>query len=143
MILDGKKIGLEIQAEIQKKVAGLRGRKPGLTVILVGDNAASKAYVGAKNRACAAVGIVSKTMELPATIAEGDLIRHIEALNRHPEVDGILVQLPLPPHIDEQNIMEAIDPKKDVDGFHPINVGKMLLGQEGGFLPCTPLGIRV
>ncbi|MBX7065900.1 MAG: bifunctional methylenetetrahydrofolate dehydrogenase/methenyltetrahydrofolate cyclohydrolase FolD [Parachlamydiales bacterium] len=142
MLLDGKKISAEIQAEIHKKVAAL-GRKPGLSVILVGDNPASKTYVKAKSKACAHVGIFSRTIELPATIAQSDLLKQIEMLNRDPEVNGILVQLPLPQHIDEKIIMASIDPKKDVDGFHPVNVGKMLLGEEGGFLPCTPLGIKV
>src|SRR5690554_1947865 len=143
MLLDGKKISEEIQAEIHKKVASLKGRKPGLAFLLVGDNPASKTYVKAKNKACGHVGIFSKTIELPASIAESDLIKQISAMNLDPTIDGILVQLPLPSHMDEKRVMESIDPKKDVDGFHPVNVGKMLLGEEGGFLPCTPLGIQV
>lgn len=143
MLLDGKKISNEIQAEIQKRISFLQSRKPGLAVILVGDNPASKTYVKAKNKACAQVGILSKTIDLSAKISEIDLLKQIDELNRDPDVDGILVQLPLPPHINEKIIMASIDPKKDVDGFHPVNVGKMLLGEEGGFLPCTPFGIKV
>ncbi len=143
MILDGKKISLEIQKEIHQKVATFPGRKPGLAFILVGDNPASESYVKAKNKACASVGIVSKTIELPKTVAEIDLLKQIDHLNLDPSIDGILVQLPLPPHIREKVITEAISPKKDVDGFHPLNMGKLLLGEEGGFLPCTPLGIKV
>lgn len=143
MLIDGKKVAAEIQAELEKKIGALAGRKPGLAVILVGDNPASQSYVRAKRKACASVGIVSSLIELPASIAEMDLLKQIDALNHDPAVDGILVQLPLPSHIDEKKVTYAIDPAKDVDGFHPINVGKMLLGESGGFLPCTPHGIQV
>lgn len=143
MWIDGKKIASEIQAEIAQKISTLRGRKPGLAILLVGHNSASEVYVRAKKKACAAIGIVSFGLELPSTISESDLLDQIEELNRRPEVDGILVQLPLPPHIDPQKVTAAIDPAKDVDAFHPINVGKMLLGEEGGFLPCTPHGIKI
>lgn len=135
MLLDGKKLALTIQQEIASQNFL---RKPGIAFILVGNNPASQTYVRAKNKACHAVGFFSKTIELPTTIPEIDLLKEIEALNLDPNIDGILVQLPLPPHINEKKITSAIDPKKDVDGFHPINVGKMLLGEEGGFLPCTP-----
>jgi methylenetetrahydrofolate dehydrogenase (NADP+)/methenyltetrahydrofolate cyclohydrolase len=143
MLIDGKKIAAEIQAEIAEKVSGLKERKPGLSLVLVGDHPASLSYVKAKKKVCAAVGINSTILELPSSIAERDLIQVIEALNHDPTVDGILVQLPLPKHIDEKLITAAIYPNKDVDGFHPINVGKMLLGEEDGFLPCTPYGIQV
>ena len=143
MLIDGKKIAGEIQAEIEKRIYEIQGRKPGLAVILVGANPASQSYVRSKRKACASVGIVSTVIELPATIAESDLLKQIDQLNRDPSVDGILVQLPLPHHIDEKIITAAISPAKDVDGFHPYNVGKMLLGEEGGFLPCTPHGIQV
>lgn len=143
MLIDGKKIAAEITAEIEKKVSQFTGRKPGLAFILVGENPASQSYVRSKKKACAQAGIVSTTIELPASIALSDLLKQIEGLNRNPEIDGILVQLPLPPHLDERLITAAIDPSKDVDGFHPLNVGKMLLGEEGGFLPCTPYGIQV
>ena len=142
ILLDGKKIASEIQEEIAIKVAALPGRKPGLAFILVGENPASQSYVKSKKKACAHVGIVSTLIELPSSISERDLLKQIERLNQDPQVDGILVQLPLPLHIDEKIVTAAIDPKKDVDGFHPINVGKMLLGEEGGFLPCTPYGIK-
>lgn len=143
MLLDGKKLSCEIQSEIQKKIAPLQGRKPGLAFILVGDNSASKTYVKAKAKACETVGIFSKVLTLSAALSESDLLKQIDALNKSPEIDGILVQLPLPPHIDEETVASAIDPQKDVDGFHPINMGKTLLGIEGGFLPCTPKGIQV
>lgn len=143
MLIDGKKIANEIQAEIEKKVAQIEGRKPGLAFILVGENPASQSYVRSKRKACASVGIVSIVHELPSSISQSDLIKQIDQLNRNPEVDGILVQLPLPPHIEEQSVTAAIDPAKDVDGFHPVNVGKMLIGDESGFLPCTPHGIKI
>ncbi len=139
MIIDGKKIGEEIQAELARKI---RGHKPVLGVILVGANPASQIYVQAKRKACAAVGIESKFLALPSSIAESNLVEHIEQWNRDSSVHGILIQFPLPPHISETVIVRAIDPMKDVDGFHPINVGKLLLGQEDGFVPCTPLGIQ-
>jgi methylenetetrahydrofolate dehydrogenase (NADP+)/methenyltetrahydrofolate cyclohydrolase len=143
MILDGKSIAAQIQEEIQQKVSALQGRKPGLALLLLGDNAASQSYVRAKKRACTAVGIASHILEWPASMAQEALLQEIEQLNAESRIDGILVQLPLPPHIDPMKVMLAIDPHKDVDGFHPVNVGKMLLGQEGGFLPCTPYGIKV
>ena len=143
MLIDGKKIAAEIQADIAKKVAEIQGRKPGLAFILVGENGASQSYVRAKKKACASALIISTVIELPASIAETDLLKQIDQLNQSPRIDGILVQLPLPPPINEQIITASIDPAKDVDGFHPLNVGKMLLGEEGGFFPCTPLGIKV
>ena len=143
MLIDGKKIAAEIQADIAKKVAEIQGRKPGLAFILVGENGASQSYVRAKKKACASALIISTVIELPASIAETDLLKQIDQLNQSPRIDGILVQLPLPPHINERIITASIDPAKDVDGFHPLNVGKMLLGEEGGFFPCTPLGIKV
>jgi len=142
-IIDGKKIADEITKEISAEVAALQGRKPGLAFLLVGDNPASQSYVRSKKRACALTGIHSTLLEFPASVKESDLITQIERLNQDPHIDGILVQLPLPPHIDEKKIMFAIDPRKDVDGFHPLNVGKMLLGDDSGLLPCTPQGIKV
>ncbi len=143
ILIDGKKIASEIQAEIAQKVLKLEERKPGLAFILVGENPASQSYVRSKKKACAETGIASTTVELPASISESDLLKQIDRLNRDPNIDGILVQLPLPSHIDERAVTCAIDPKKDVDGFHPLNVGKMLLGEEDGFLPCTPHGIKI
>ena len=136
MIIDGKKIGEEIQAELARKI---RGHKPVLGVILVGANPASQIYVQAKRKACAAVGIESKFLALPSSIAESNLVEHIEQWNRDSSVHGILIQFPLPPHISETVIVRAIDPMKDVDGFHPINVGRLSTGQSA-LVPCTPLG---
>ena len=134
-LIDGKKIASEILSSIALQISKLEGRKPGLAFLLVGENPASQSYVRSKKKACAETGIVSTTLELPSTIAESDLLRKIEELNRDPKIDGILVQLPLPPHINEKTVTFAIDPQKDVDGFHPLNVGKMLLGDEDGFFP--------
>ena len=143
MILDGKSIALSICNEIAEKVAALKTRKPHLAFILVGKNPASETYVRSKKKASVYTGIESTLLELPETLSQEELLHHIHLLNVNPLIDGILVQLPLPRHIDERAITFAIDPTKDVDGFHPLNVGKMLLGDEGGFLPCTPLGIKV
>lgn len=143
MILDGKRIANQIQEEIKKQISSFEKRPPGLAFILVGENPASQSYVKAKRKACEMTGIISTLIELPESIPQTNLFQHIEKCNLNAQIDGILVQLPLPSHIDPAKVMLAIDPKKDVDGFHPLNVGKMLLGQEGGFLPCTPYGIQV
>ena len=142
-LIDGKKIAHDIQTSIAHQVSVLKGRKPGLAFILVGDNPASQTYVRSKKKACAHTGIESTLLELPASTTEAELLSHIERLNLDPAIDGILVQLPLPNALDEKIVTRAIHPEKDVDGFHPMNVGKMLLGEEGGFLPCTPNGIKV
>ncbi len=141
-LIQGKKIAQEILAEIKDKVAEIAPRKPSLAFILVGDNAASQTYVQAKKKACTQIGITSTLIELPANTSQKELIDQIHALNCDPLIDGILIQLPLPLHISDQAIMLAIDPKKDVDGFHPLNMGKLLLGDDSGFLPCTPSGIK-
>lgn len=138
-IIDGKKIASDILEELKKEIE--RSQKPGLAFILVGENTASKTYVKMKKIACEKVGIRSFDFEFE-NITEKALIALIEKLNHDKKVDGILVQMPLPAHINPVNIINAIDPKKDVDGFHPLNMGKVLLGEEGGFLPCTPLGIK-
>ena len=143
MLIDGKKIALEIQSEIKGQIDKIQGRKPGLAFILVGDHPASLSYIRGKRKACRDTGIHSSVIELPASIAERDVLLEIERLNQNPSIDGILVQLPLPSHISERRVTSAIDPQKDVDGFHPVNVGKMLLGEEDGFFPCTPRGICV
>ncbi len=143
MIIDGKKIAATLTQDMTLAVQKMQGRKPHLAFILVGDNSASQTYVRAKKKACVATGITSSLLELPSTIAQDVLLMEIEKRNQDPTIDGILVQLPLPSHISEAAILYAIDPAKDVDGFHPLNVGKMLLGEESGFLPCTPLGIKV
>ncbi len=142
-LIDGKKIAHDIQTSIAHQVSALKGRKPGLAFILVGENPASQTYVRSKKKACAHTGIESTLLELPASTTEAELLSHIERLNLDPAIDGILVQLPLPHTLDEKLVTRSIAPEKDVDGFHPMNVGKMLLGEEGGFLPCTPNGIKV
>ena len=142
-VIDGKALAANLRVEIAAGVAKLkqeRGVVPGLAVILVGDNPASISYVTAKEKACAEVGMYSREIRLPATIAEQELLDQIAALNDDPAIHGILVQLPLPRGFDEKKVIDAIAPEKDVDGFTPINVGKMLIG-ERCFLPCTPHGI--
>ncbi len=143
MIIDGRRIADELCEEIKQKVSLFKGRKPHLAFLIVGVNPASLIYVRSKKKWCAATGIESTLLELEASITQEHLLAQIVKLNRNRHIDGILVQLPLPPHIDERAVMFAIDPAKDVDGFHPLNVGRMLLGEEGGFLPCTPHGIKI
>ncbi len=142
MIIDGKQIADGIQKEIKEKVNTYSTRPPCLAVIIVGNNPASMVYIGRKTLACQSVGIESIRLALPESISEEALIREINLLNDNDSVDGILVQLPLPLHINPHLITYHISPNKDVDGFHPFNVGKMLIGEKDGFLPCTPLGIR-
>lgn len=140
--IDGKAYAERLRARIGAAAAAfapLAARRPGLAVVLVGEDAASQVYVGAKARACEEAGIASFEHRLPATTSAAELLTLIERLNRDPEVDGILVQLPLPQGLDEQAVIAAIDPDKDVDGFHVINAGRLAVGQEG-FVPCTPLG---
>jgi len=143
MIIDGKKIADEIQQEIKEKIQRLTTRAPCLAVILVGNHPPSQIYVNRKTQACEAIGIHSVKYELPETISEQELLSIVADLNRDPAIDGILVQLPLPPHINPTKITHHIRPNKDVDGFNPYNVGKVLIGETDGFLPCTPLGIKV
>lgn len=140
-IIDGKKISLEILDDLKQKISQLPER-PSLAFILVGENPASQTYVRQKKKTCAEIGIRSILIELPNETTQEELLQQIASLNHDPTIHGILVQLPLPLHIDDKAIMLAIDPTKDVDGFHPLNMGKLLLGQEDGFLPCTPNGIR-
>lgn len=141
-IINGVELASAKRAQLAKEVEELKkkGIEPGLAVILVGDNPASHSYVKGKQKACAEVGIRSTLLTFPATITESMLLEQIGRLNRDETVHGILVQLPLPNHINELKIIEAIAPEKDVDGFHPINVGRMMVGQKA-FLPCTPYGI--
>ena len=143
MLIDGKIIAMQVQQEIKQGLANITGRKPCLAVILVGDHPASEIYVDRKAKACAEVGILSLKKQLPKSTTEAALISEIEALNADNSVDGILVQLPLPEQINPINIIHRISPAKDVDGLHPENVGKMLIGEQSGFIPCTPLGIKV
>lgn len=141
-LINGKEISNTIRTGIQKEVQDLiaKGIIPGLAVILVGEDPASHTYVANKEKACKELGIYSKLIKLPEDTTEEDLLAQIKQLNEASEIDGILVQLPLPKQINEQKVIETISPLKDVDGFHPNSVGKMLLGQET-FLPCTPHGI--
>jgi methylenetetrahydrofolate dehydrogenase (NADP+)/methenyltetrahydrofolate cyclohydrolase len=138
-IIDGKQIASDIRAELKTTVENLKakGITPGLGVILVGADPASISYVTAKEKACADIGIYSDDNRLPAETSEKDLLALVNKMNSDPKINGILVQLPLPKHIDEQKVLLAIDPAKDVDGFHPVSVGKMVVGQKA-FLPCTP-----
>ncbi len=142
MIIDGAKIAETIETRVAEAIRHTH-RPPGLAFILVGDNPASQTYIRMKKKKCQEVGILSIDREFSANITEEFLLREIEQLNADPQVDGILVQLPLPEHISTPKIMEKIDPTKDVDGFNPINIGKMFLGELDGFLPCTPHGIHV
>ena len=141
-IIDGKQVAAEMRAELKEKVAELKtkGVTPGLAVILVGEDPASQSYVKAKEKACEEIGIYSDDNRLSANTSEEDLLALVEKFNNDPKINGILVQLPLPKHIDEDKVLLAIDPAKDVDGFHPVNVGKMVVGQDA-FLPCTPHGV--
>ena len=141
-IIDGKQIAAVLRAELKEQVAKLKqkGIVPGLGVILVGDDPASKSYITAKERACEEVGIYSDDNRLPASTSQEDLTALVKKMNADPKINGILVQLPLPKKLDESEVLLAIDPAKDVDGFHPMNVGKMMLGEEQ-FLPCTPNAI--
>jgi len=143
-ILDGKSLARSIRDDVARQVAELQadtGRVPGLTVVLVGENPASQVYVRNKENACKAAGIRGALLRLPAGVTEGKLLATIDALNADPDVHGILVQLPLPDQIDDRRVIERIDPRKDVDGFHPENAGLLAIGQPR-FVPCTPLGIR-
>lgn len=141
-IIDGKKISSEMRAEISEEVKALaqRGIVPGLAVIIVGEDPASKVYVRNKGRACAEVGIYSEIIEMPESISEAELLAKIAELNARPEINGILVQLPLPRHINESAVIAAISPDKDVDAFSEVNVGKIMIG-DFRFLPCTPAGV--
>jgi methylenetetrahydrofolate dehydrogenase (NADP+)/methenyltetrahydrofolate cyclohydrolase len=142
-IIDGVAIARDIRAEAAREAAKLiaNGRRPGLAVVLVGEDPASTVYVRAKGRACDEAGMHSSTIHLPETTTQADLLSVVGVLNEDPLIHGILVQMPLPRHLDGDAIVRAIDPGKDVDGFHPVNVGKMLIGERDGFVPCTPAGI--
>lgn len=143
-IIDGKQIASDVRADVAKKVAELKekGVFPCLAVILVGENPASVSYVTGKRKALAEVGMVDKSITLPESTDEAELLKLIDELNKDDSVHGILVQLPLPKHINEDKVIMAICPEKDVDGFHPVSVGNMMIGRPG-FLPCTPHGIIV
>jgi methylenetetrahydrofolate dehydrogenase (NADP+)/methenyltetrahydrofolate cyclohydrolase len=141
-IIDGKAVAASIRQELKEQVNRMkeRGVHPGLAVILVGNDPASETYVRGKVRACGEVGIHSELIRLPETVSEEELLEHVHRLNEDARIHGILVQLPLPKHISEEKVIDAIVPEKDVDGFHPISVGNLVIGKPG-FLPCTPHGI--
>ena len=141
-IIDGKQVAADMRAELKVEVAKLKekGIVPGLAVVLVGEDPASKSYVTAKERACEDMGIFSDDNRLDADTSQEELMALVEKLNKDPKINGILVQLPLPDGLNEAEVLLAIDPAKDVDGFHPVNVGKMVVGEKA-FLPCTPHGI--
>ena len=143
-IIDGIAVADTVLEECAARIADLksRGHTPGLAVVLVGDNPASRSYVRAKDRMCQKIGLHSVKLELPAATTQAELLAVVDRLNHDPAIHGILVQSPPPPHIDEQAVVLAIDPAKDVDGFHPVNVGKLAIGDPSGFVPCTPLGCQ-
>lgn len=141
-LINGKEIGQEIRKSVAERVTQLkeRGVTPGLAVILVGDNPASQTYVRNKQKSCEEIGIFSELIKLPQEVTEQELLEQIRSLNNRNDIHGILVQLPLPKHIDEDKVIATISPEKDVDGFSPVSVGKMMLGQDT-YLPCTPFGV--
>ena len=142
-VLDGKKVAEQLNEIVKKdfaKFAADSGIKPGLTVVIVGENPASKVYVSRKHKACTELGFYSEVVRLPETTSEERLLQEIDRLNGDKQVHGILVQLPLPKHINSEQVLERISPIKDVDGFHPVNVGNLTIGKEG-LVPCTPYGV--
>jgi methylenetetrahydrofolate dehydrogenase (NADP+)/methenyltetrahydrofolate cyclohydrolase len=142
-LLDGKALGLRIEDSLVERVASLksRGVEPHLAVVLAGDDAASHVYVRNKQRACERCGIKSTRIDLPSDVSQEELMQVVNELNSDDSIHGILVQSPTPPSTDELSITEAIDPSKDVDGFHPMNLGRLVMGQSDGLLPCTPAGV--
>ncbi|MBT9131779.1 bifunctional methylenetetrahydrofolate dehydrogenase/methenyltetrahydrofolate cyclohydrolase FolD [candidate division NPL-UPA2 bacterium Unc8] len=143
-IISGTEIAKKIRQELKQEIAELKEKHnliPGLTTVLVGEDPASQVYVGAKGKTCDALGVYSERHDLSVDTCEEELLALINKLNKAPRIHGILVQLPLPEHINENRVLYAIDPKKDVDGFHPVNVGKLMIG-EPDYLPCTPHGIQ-
>ena len=142
-IIDGKKVAADTKARVKERTEELKNTyhiTPGLAVVIVGDDPASRVYVNNKKKACEAVGFVSEEYALPAETTQEDLLALVETLNNKPDINGILVQLPLPKHLDDKAVIAAINPQKDVDAFHAVNVGKIMLG-EYDFLPCTPAGV--
>jgi len=143
-LIDGRAIAEKVYVDLRREIAELKakGVTPGLAVVLVGDDPASRAYVRSKEKMCRELGLHSLKLELPASATQTELLNRVEELNADSNVHGILVQSPPPPHIDEAAIVRALDPRKDVDGFHPENVAKLVLDDPGGFVPCTPLGVQ-
>lgn len=143
-LIDGKAISKKILQEIRAEVEALKagGHTPGLAVVLIGDDPASRSYVRSKDRTCAELGMFSQKFELPSSTTQAELVALVQQLNLDSRIHGILVQSPPPPHINEEAVIETIDPRKDVDGFHPVNVAKVALGAPDAFVPCTPLGCQ-
>jgi methylenetetrahydrofolate dehydrogenase (NADP+)/methenyltetrahydrofolate cyclohydrolase len=143
-LIDGRAIAEKVYVELRREIAELKakGVTPGLAVLLVGDNPASRAYVRSKDKTCRELGLHSVKVELPASTTQSELLSCVDEFNRDPSIHGILVQSPPPEHIDETAIVRALDPRKDVDGFHPENVAKLVLEDPTGFVPCTPLGVQ-
>jgi methylenetetrahydrofolate dehydrogenase (NADP+) / methenyltetrahydrofolate cyclohydrolase len=143
-LIQGRAVAEKVYAELRDEIGALkkRGVTPGLAVVLVGDDPASRAYVRSKDKMCRDLGLYSVKLELPADTTQEQLLARVEELNRDPAIHGILVQSPPPKQIDEAAIVRALDPTKDVDGFHPMNVAKLALGDDTGFVPCTPLGCQ-
>ena len=143
-LIDGRAIAEKVYVDLRREIAKLKsqGVTPGLAVVLVGDHPASRAYVRSKDKMSRELGLHSVKLELPASTTQSELLSRVEELNRDPAIHGILVQSPPPKQIDEATIVRALDPRKDVDGFHPLNVAKLALGDPTGFVPCTPLGVQ-
>jgi len=143
-LIDGRAIAENVYVELRREIAELKskGIAPGLAVVLVGDNPASRTYVRSKDKMCRALGLHSVKLELPVSTTQDELLARVQRLNRDPSIHGILVQSPAPKHIDEEAIVRALDPGKDVDGFHRENVAKLVIGDASGLVPCTPLGIQ-
>jgi methylenetetrahydrofolate dehydrogenase (NADP+) / methenyltetrahydrofolate cyclohydrolase len=143
-IIDGRTIAEKVYVDLRREISELKSKDitPGLAVVLVGDNPASRAYIRSKDKMSRELGLHSMKLELPDSTTQNELLARIEELNRDPNVHGILVQSPPPKQIDEAAIVRALDPRKDVDGFHPLNVAKLALGDPTGFVPCTPLGVQ-
>jgi methylenetetrahydrofolate dehydrogenase (NADP+)/methenyltetrahydrofolate cyclohydrolase len=143
-LIDGRAIAEKVYVDLRREIAELKakGVTPGLAVVLVGDDPASRAYVRSKDKMCRELGLHSLKLELPASTSQNELLNRVEELNADTNIHGILVQSPPPAHIDEAAIVRALDPRKDVDGFHPENVAKLVLDDSSGFVPCTPLGVQ-
>ena len=143
-LIDGRAIAENVYVDLRREIAELKskGITPGLAGVLVGDNPASRTYVRSKDKMCRALGLHSVKLELPVSTTQAELLARVEELNRDPSIHGILVQSPAPKQIDEEAIVRALDPGKDVDGFHPENVAKLVIGDPSGFVPCTPLGVQ-
>src|SRR2546428_8205120 len=143
-LIDGRAVAEKVYVGLRREIADLksRGVTPGLAVILVGDNPASRAYVRSKDKMCRSLGLHSVKLELPASTTQTELLARVEELNRNPEIHGILVQSPPPRQIDEAEVVRSLEPRKDVDGFHPENVAKLVIDDPSGFVPCTPLGVQ-